>query len=81
MYAVLQVAVIAAALAFSLQHIARKLMPRTLQRLARVLLPAKLAALVETKAATASGCGDSSGCGTCNACGNIAAAVRDLPPR
>ena len=74
LYAVLQTVIIAAALAFSLQHLARKLRPHTVKRLMQSVFPG-----VEAKAPEA-GCGDSGGCGTCNACGNIAAMLRDLPP-
>jgi len=75
-YAVLQVVIIAAALAFSLQHLARKLMPKTMKRLTRAVLPG-----VAAKAEPEGGCGDAGSCGTCNACGNIAAMLHDLPPR
>ena len=80
LYTVLQVLVIAAALVFSLQHVARKLFPRTFGQLAQAILPQAL----KRRAVTADpekGCGDAGGCGSCNACGNIAAMLRDLPPR
>lgn len=78
-YGVLQVLIIAAALAFSVQHMARKLMPQTVKRLTLAILPRSMAARVETKGSDG-GCGDSGSCGTCNSCGNIAAMLRDLPP-
>ncbi len=42
LYTVLQVLVIAAALVFSLQHVARKLFPRTFGQLAQAILPQAL---------------------------------------
>jgi hypothetical protein len=76
MYALLQVAIVAAALVFSLQHLARKLMPRTMKRLTQSVLPG-----LKANAEPEGGCGESGACGTCNACGNIASMLRDLPPR
>lgn len=76
MYAILQVVILGAALVFSIQHMARKLMPRTMKRLTQAILPGAPA-----KSETGSGCGDSGSCGTCNSCGTVAAMLRDLPPR
>lgn len=79
-YAVLQVVIVAAAVLFSLQHVARKLMPQTFGRVAQAVLPRALKGRVSTPGPE-KGCGDAGGCGSCNACGNIAAMLRDLPPR
>jgi len=79
-YAILQALVIAAALAFSLQHMARKLFPHAFDRLMQAVLPQRLKARI-VKAESGKGCGDGDGCGTCNACGNIAAMLRDVPRR
>ncbi len=76
LYAILQVVIVVAALAFSVQHMARKLMPRTMMRLTRAVLPG-----VQAKSEAEGGCGDSGSCGTCNSCGNIATMLRDVPPR
>jgi hypothetical protein len=75
-YALVQTAIIAAAVVFSLQHLARKLMPRTMKRLTMAVLPG-----LKTKAESGGGCAESGTCGACNACGNIASILRDLPPR
>jgi hypothetical protein len=80
LYAILQGLVVAAALVFSLQHVARRLFPQTFGRLTRAVLPAPLRARVSA-VEPEKGCDDSGGCGSCNACGNIAAMLRDLPPR
>ncbi|WP_443750004.1 DUF6587 family protein [Asticcacaulis solisilvae] len=79
-YAVLQVVIIAAAVLFSLQHVARKAFPKTVKRLAAAVLPRPVAARVAAKTSEG-GCGDAGGCGACNSCGNIAAMLRDVPRR
>ncbi len=75
-YAILQAVIVTAALVFSVQHMARKLMPRTVRRLTHAILPGTGA-----KTEPEGGCGDAGGCGTCNTCGNIASMLRDMPPR
>jgi len=80
LYAVFQGLIVAAALAFSLQHVARKLFPQAFARLTQAVLPAGLRSRTLTDEPQKD-CGDAGGCGSCNACGNIAAMLRDLPPR
>jgi len=75
-YACLQIVIITGALVFSLQHLARKLMPQTMKRLTGSVLPG-----LKAKAESEGGCGESGACGSCNSCGNIASILRSLPPR
>ncbi len=87
-YGLMQIAIIALVVAFSLVQVGRKIMPQTARsvqaRLARSLrgkaMPPVLQRFgerLQPAEVPAKGCG--SGCGSCNMCGTIAALTKDIP--
>lgn len=78
-YAVIQIVIIAAVVAFSAVQMLRKLMPQTARTVQGRAARALRLKWLEPMSASPKGCGSDDGCGGCKGCASIAALTEGLP--